>query len=171
MLRGIGAAAVVLACTALGFRVSRELSCRVKSLRELERLMLMLSGEIQYAKTPLNEAMCELSRRAQGAFGPFFGEAAASMEQREKGIADIFRENAQLYLRESGLLKKDIEQLERLGGRLGYLDREMQVQTILLYRRELEQERTEAEEDYRQKGRVYRCLGFLGGCFLILLLV
>lgn len=171
MLKGLGAAAVLLACAALGFERSAALARRAACLQELQRLIVMLQGEIRYAKTPLSEAFLELSRRTDGALGRFFSEAASAAGQRDgRSMAEIFRTCAEESLRGSGLLDEDIGQLVRTGARLGYLDREMQVQTLLLYQEDLKREGAAAREDYQRRGKMYRRLGILSGCFLIILL-
>lgn len=171
MLRAAALAAVGIACTAIGLRMGAELLERVRSLRELERLMIMLKREIQYARAPLEEAFGEIAQRCAGPFSCFFAEAARAMELREgRSMEEIFRECAGVF-EGTGLSGEDVEHFVRMGGRLGYLDGEMQVRTIQFYQEELTQERQDAEEEYRQRAKIYRYLGFLGGCFLILLLI
>lgn len=172
MMRMTGMAVIVFSSTAIGLRMAAELQGRVQALKELERLMAILKGEIGYASTPLQEAFRELAERSGAGFNRFFLEAARMMELREgKRLGEIFEKCADRFLSAAGLAKQDREQFVRMGKRLGYLDRDMQVQTIRLYQEELSRERKEAEEDYRQKAKVYRSLGFLGGCFIVLLLL
>lgn len=172
MLRAVGVAFIIAASSALGFGMSMELAERVKWLGELERLMQILKGEIRYAATPLPEAFAELAKRTEGALGSFFAGTAAAMEQRSSSsMGDIFAEQAKKLSGIFGVHAKDAEALVRFGMRLGCPDREMQVQTIRLYQEELAAARAEAQEDYRQKAKVYQSLGFLGGCFCVLLLL
>ena len=172
MLKAAGMIFIVIASSALGAGMSRELAERVKCLSELERLMKVLKGEIQYAATPLPEIFSELSKRTEGNLSAFFAGIAAAMEQRSgSSMGDIFEEQAQRLSRISGLNHRDIQEVARFGRRLGYSDREMQVQAIRLYQEELAAARAQAQEDYRQKAKMYRSLGFLGGCFCALLLV
>lgn len=172
MLKAVGMAFIVISSSALGFGMSRELAERVKWLGELERLMQVLKGEIQYAATPLPEVFLELAKRTESVLGSFLAETAAAMELRSKSsMGDIFAEQAKQLSGIPGLNTKDVEALVRFGRRLGCHDREMQVQTIRLYQEELAAARAEAREDYRQKAKVYQSLGFLGGCFCVLLLL
>ncbi|MDO4344477.1 MAG: stage III sporulation protein AB [Eubacteriales bacterium] len=171
MLKEIGISAVILASTAIGFRMSLDLSGRAESLRQLERMAMMLKGEIRYAGTPLQEAIFGISKRMAAPFDSFFEEVARDMGKRDgRTLAVIFRECAGRLPKECGLTEDDVESLAAMGGRLGYLDRKMQLQTIELYAKELEGERARAEGEYRQKAKVYRCLGFLGGLFFAVLL-
>lgn len=163
---------MIIASTAIGFGLGRDLSNRIRSLRELGRVADILKAEIQYAGTPLQEIFREIAKRTAGHFERMFRDAANKMEQRDgKTLGVIFKECVQELPVETGLNGNDKRQLEGLGARLGYLDTKMQIQTIERFKEELKREQEEAEEDYRQRVRVYRCLGFLGGVFLVLLLL
>lgn len=172
MLRGAAMIAVVGASTAIGFSFGRDLANRLSGLRELERAADILKAEMQYAGTPLQEIFREMGKRTASPFGDFFTKTADAMDRRNgKTLGKIMEEEAAECLADTGLTKSDRAQLVRLGERLGYLDVQMQMMVIERYKEELKRERKEAEEEYRQKGRVYRCLGFLGGVFLTLLLL
>ena len=172
MLRVAGMALIIISGSALGVCMSRELAQRVRWLGELERLMQVLKGEIQYAATPLPEIFPELAKRTEEPLESFFASLASAMELRSKSTTgDIFAEQAEALLGFGGLKERDVEALVRFGRRLGCPDREQQVQTIRLYQEELAAARAEAQEDYRQKAKVYQSLGFLGGCFCVLLLL
>lgn len=172
MLKFAGMAAIAAACTALGFCLSTELAKRIRSLWELERMTVMLKGEIEYAGTPLQEAFCALAHRMKPPFDSFLRRNVEAMAQHSgMTMGEIFRNSAERLKKEGALTENDIQQLSSMGARLGYLDRKMQLRTMELYLEEVARERKLAEEEYRQKAKVYRCLGILGGMFLILLLI
>ena len=52
------------------------------------------------------------------------------------------------------------------GEQLGYLDQEMQIKGIEGYLEQQKSVRKEAEKEYREKEKVYHCLGIMGGLFL-----
>lgn len=166
MQRITGILMIISACTAMGFRLGMDMENRLKSLREIQRMMGMLKGEIQYAATPLREAFEVLAERMEQPFCEYLQKTAADMELRDgKTIAAILEDNAQMLYGKSGLKTADIKSLVRAGARLGYLDTEMQIRTIDLYLEELEKECRLAQEEYQGKVKVYRCLGFMGGLF------
>lgn len=172
MLRGAAVIAVIGAGTAIGFSYGNDLANRLSALRELEGAADILKAEIQYAGTPLQEIFKEIGKRTKAPFCDFFAEIADAMERRDgKTLGKIVEEETAEWLSDTGLTKNDRTQLAGFGKRLGYLDVKMQITVIERYKEELKRERKEAEEEYRQKSRVYRCLGFLGGVFLTLLLL
>lgn len=172
MLRLLGAGAVITAGTAIGFSMERELANRVKSLREIEHITDILKAEIRYAGTPLQEVFRGTAERVEAPFSDMLREAADEMELRDgKTLGKIWGDCILRLPGDTGLTQADKREFSHLGERLGYLDGQMQIRTLERYKEELEREQKEAEADYRQKVRVYRCLGFLGGVFLTLLLM
>ena len=167
-----GLMGIVVACTAMGYSFSFGLLHRVNSIKEIRRMMELLRGEIRYAVTPLGEAFLNISRYGKEPFQTFFRKAAEDMERRDgKTLTVIFKECSAVLQKESGLRETDIQMLIQMGGKLGYLDVEMQMRTIDYYIEELEKACAMAEEEYQGKGKVYRSLGFMGGLFLAVVLL
>lgn len=98
MLKITGAALVIFACGALGYGKSAGISARLSLLREIEKMLLLLMGEITYRKEALPEAMLCVSGKVQEPLGSFLKETA-KMAQKYQGerFACIFRENAEKY--------------------------------------------------------------------------
>lgn len=172
MLKEIGMGAVFLSCTAIGFCMGTELRERAGALGELERIVQILKGEIEYAGTPLQEVFGEAAARTERKFQCFFQETAKQMEQNDgRGLQRILTDCAQKELPGCGLKKDDICRFCRTCGRLGYLDCKMQLRILEWYGQELAKERKEAQEEYRQKEKIYRQLGAAAGIFFVLLLL
>lgn len=172
MLKAVGMGVIFLSCTAMGFCMSAELRERARSLCELERIVQILKGEIEYAGTPLQEVFGEAAARSEKKFRNFFLEAAKAVGAHDgRTLTVIFEECAKKELQGCALKKEDIRRFCAMGGRLGYLDRRMQLRILDMYAQELLRERTLAEEDYRQKEKIYRHLGAAAGLFFILLLL
>lgn len=172
MLKAVGMGAIFLSCTAIGFCMSAELRERAKNMRELERIVQILKGEIEYAGTPLQEVFGEAAARTEKKFRKFFLEAAKAMDAHDgRTLSAIFESCARQELQGCALKKEDIRRFCAMGGRLGYLDRRMQLRILDMYAQELVRERALAEEEYRQKEKIYRQLGAAAGVFFVLLLL
>ena len=65
MLKITGTVLVIFACAALGYGKSAGISARLFLLREIEKLLLLLMGEITYRKEALPEAMLRVSEKIQ----------------------------------------------------------------------------------------------------------
>lgn len=163
----VGILLTVLSSSALGFGASMGLAGRVRNLREMQKMMELLKGEIRYFAVPLQEAFAAVALRCPEPFAEFLKKTAQEMECRDgRTLAVILDENSKVLRKETGLRPDDIQQFLRAGAGLGYLDQEMQLRTISVYLEELERECRMAEEEYQGKGKVYRCLGVMGGLFL-----
>ena len=67
----IGAVLVISSCSMLGFYFSSELKTRIDNLKELKKLLILLRGDIEFANTPLPEAVQTLSKRHDGTYKEF----------------------------------------------------------------------------------------------------
>lgn len=93
------------------------------------------------------------------------------MEQLEqKSVKEAMQTCAEKYLKNQGIKRRDLERLYRVGEQLGYLDQEMQIKGIEFYIEQQKAACKDAEKEYREKERVYHCLGIMGGLFLVILL-
>ena len=101
-----------------------------------------LKGEIKYSRAPLEEALERVGRRENGFLGRLFTGAAREIAaSREETFSKIWEKQVELIKKgpQGEILdEKDIKQLAGLGGRLGYLDVDMQERTLLLYLEQLE---------------------------------
>ena len=172
MLKIIGAVLVIFACAALGYKKSAAISDRLFLLREIEKLLLLLMGEITYRREALPEAVLRVSGKVQEPLCSFVKETA-EMAQKYQGerFACIFRENAEKYLKNSELTQKDFEEFVQLGEYLGYLDTDMQKNTTQWYLQQLKTEIDILAGEIPVKKKLYRSLGVLSGIFLAILLL
>lgn len=171
MLKLIGVIMVIGASSGLGFAMSQELKDRIEALIYIKKIMLMLRGEIKYMKSPLSEAFSNMAVRVNPPFSEFFKALSMELEELEGNpFSMIWKEKINKYLKGLRLLKHDYEQIERLGENFGYLDGEMQLNTIDLYIEQLEVEIKTAQETIGSKTRVYNCMGVMGGIFVAIII-
>lgn len=171
MLKMIGVVLVIAASSGLGFAMSQELKDRIETLIYLKKIMLMLRGEIKYMKSPLPEAFSNVAVRVNPPFTEFFKTLSGELEGLEGSpFPIIWKEKVNEHLKSLKLMKQDYEQLERLGENFGYLDGEMQLNTIDLYIEQLEVEIKTAQETIGAKTRVYNCMGVMGGIFITVII-
>lgn len=71
----------------------------------------------------------------------------------------------------TALSKSDRQMLESLGEHLGFLDRETQERTLLLYLEQVDSELLVLREHKQERCRLYTSLGVMGGLFLAVILV
>ena len=129
-------------------------------------------GQILYASAPLPEALETVGKRMDGALGTLFLETAASLEsQPGEPFPVIWRKAVSVMEGKTALSKSDRQTLETLGEHLGFLDRETQERTLLLYLEQVDTELEVLREHRQERCRLYTSLGVMGGLFLAVILV
>ena len=71
MLKLLGIVLVVFSCTAMGWNQSIAVENRLRQLREIEKLVHLILGEITYRKEALPEVLLHTSRKAASPFDVF----------------------------------------------------------------------------------------------------
>ena len=172
MLKTAGIILILFSGTGLGLCKSMELTARLKILEKLAQLLLLLKGEIRCTGATLEDAFLDAAAKMPGEYRLFLKETAGWLQQRP-GITfdEIFRECAVRLLPLYRLSEEERESFLSLGEKLGYLDREMQERTILLYLEELEEEIEGISREIAQKRRLYTSAGVMAGLFLAVILV
>lgn len=171
-LKILGVLFVILSCAGLGADAAHKLKKRLRLLETLKHMVIHLKGEILYANAPLAEAFERTGNRNPGKAGDFFKEIAAAL-QKETGESfdDIWKNNAETFGKSTPLSPKEKEQLISFGEHLGYLDRDMQEKTILLYLEDLEHSIITLRAQEPEKCRMFMSLGIMSGLFLAVVLV
>lgn len=172
MLKMTGAVMVFISCWGMGYHRSLEYRKRIRDLLMWKKFLLMLRGEIRYARTTLPEAFRTIGQRLEHAIGYFLLEVADAMEgQQGERMQHLW--DAGLNHMQSGcsLSKEDIRSFQRLGGQLGYLDRDMQLSTIDFHVEQLEGLVKTLQEQQGRQSRVCHCLGIFAGVMLNLMLI
>lgn len=170
VLRYVGMGLVVFGCTALGMEMSSDRKKRIRDIRELQKILDLLEGEIGYAHASLPESFRQVSGRVKPPFSGFLAHMAEHMEAfLGDTLKEIFRQHVRDELEQTALQKDDLEDLIRFGEQLGYLDVKMQLTAIAFYREQLAQSCEQAQELYRNQSKLFRCLGIMGGLFLVII--
>lgn len=172
MIKLIGALLVITSCTALGFYFSKELKTRISDLTELKKLLVLFRGDIQYTNTPLPEAIQTLSKRHNGTYKKFLENMSKRLlELNGESFADIWKDGVKNDLLHTSLIKEDYKLLNQLGESIGYLDKDMQINTLNLYLEQIEDTIKELSTSVKEKSHLYNSLGVMGGIFITIILL
>lgn len=172
MLKGIGIVLILLGTSGLGMTMAGELDKRIEELQTLQKLMMILKGEIRYMHQPLPEAFLRLGRSSPEPFGGFFVQTAQSLQARNGQTArQIWTDNLKIYLSELHISRQEQKELSELGSMLGYLDVEMQLNALDYYLEQLGRSVERAVESQRGRRRLYRYLGVLSGIMLVIFII
>ncbi len=172
LMKMFGCILVILSSAGIGFFFSNEMRCRIEDLKVLRKLVMLLRGDIRYGNTPLPEAINAIARRHSGNFSPFFNKIAARLSELSgQTFQDIWREAVENELKDTSLSKKDKSQLLQFGENLGYLDKDMQMNTLDLFLAQLEDETKELTKTVKEKAYLYNSLGIMAGIFISIVML
>lgn len=172
ILKIIGCILVIASSAGMGFYFSSEINCRIEDLKELKKLIGLLRGDIRYASTPLPEAISAIARRSSGHFEAFLKKVSQKLNELSgMTFFEIWREAVEKDLADTAMVKKDKYQLIQLGENLGYLDKDMQMNTLDLYLSQLEEEISDLTKTAREKTYLFRSLGIMAGIFISIVMI
>ena len=164
MLKSAGIFLILLSAAGIGYSKSRELTVREKNLRVF--LQMLICGNLS-----LPEAFRETAGKLPEMYGELLREIAGRLKQSPgHPLGDIFRQCSGKTLRELPLSKEELELISSLGGRLGYLDREMQLRQLELCEEETLRLLENLRKEMPEKKKIYQSLGIMGGILLAVLL-
>lgn len=127
MLKLFGAGLTMFSCFAAGCLICAEMKKRIHILEELRRMTVMLSAEIGYANTMLDEAFGSIAKRVSQPLSDFLVHVQEKMQKGEEAnLGVIFEKQLEMDLKGTALKESDLASLRTLGGQLGYLDVAMQ---------------------------------------------
>lgn len=168
----VGCIMVIVSSTAMGFFFSNELKCRIEDLKELRKLIVLLRGDIRYANTPLPEAISAIARRQNRNFEEFLtGIYTRLNELSGLTFAEVWKDAVENKLKNTSLSKMDKTNLAHFGENMGYLDKDMQMNTLDLYISQLEVEIEELSKSVKEKSYLCNGLGVMAGIFISIIML
>ena len=172
MLKMLGILCILTGSCGIGFTMAAELDARIRELLQLQKLTIRLRNEIRYMHRTLPDAFAVLAGGSGTPFREFFGAVSARLRGGSGQTAEeIWKESMEKYLSVLHLAGQDLAELEKLGGMLGCLDVEMQLNALDYYLDQLMQSEQRAEQAAEKQKRLYRYLGILSGAVLTILII
>lgn len=168
----MGIAAVMAGAAGLGVLYAAEFGRRIDRLSELERMTEYFRGEILLHNATVAEASAEIAGQVARPLDSFLKNVSERINRRTgEDLRTIWEAEGELVIKEMSMDPKEREEFIRLGERLGYQGRDMQEKTLDRYQAFLLKRKSGLEEEQKEKTKLYRTFGVLGGLFLIILLL
>ena len=144
----------------------------LNDMKEFKKLIVLLRGDIRYGNTPLPEAISSIARRHEGNFKDFLTKVSDRLSERlGNTFSEIWTEAVEGELHDTSLSKRDKYQLIQFGENLGYLDKEMQMNTLDLFLAQMEEEIYELSKTVKEKTYLYNSLGIMAGIFISIIMI
>ncbi len=166
----MGMILVMAGSIGLGIWYSLSYQRKLQNLKNWKKAMLIIRGEIAFGRTPLLFAMEQVIVRGDGTIRDFFQSVSEKMQRREKSLEEIWAEEVEEMLTKAEMTEIDRKEIQELGTTLGYLDVEMQLQTIDLHLQRINQSMEEKEKEKRNKTKLYPVLGTMCGVMVCIIL-
>lgn len=162
---------IMFATAFLGFGFSREAQGKLNTLYEIQRILIMLKGEITYNKAPVADAFINLSHHVKEPFAGFFKKTGEELDKSfGKTLEVVWRECCDTELQGLLIAKEDKQEFREFGVGMGYLDVQMQVANLNLYGEKMDIRIKECANGIREKQRIFKIMGVMGGIFLVLIM-
>jgi stage III sporulation protein AB len=167
----IGAFLVFGGGCGMGWYFSAKKKQRIHVLQELEQVILLLYGEIEYAGEDMVETLEGLVLRTDW-FSSFFQELAFHLRRKcGQPLGTLWEKSIENSPLRGILDKEDCRLWRELGSKLGTLDRQSQLRSLELTRQRLGGRLKEAQEEYRSQEKLLHVLGVTIGVFVVVLLL
>lgn len=165
-----GSFLVIVVSLLYGWKVKEELKSHVDQLVGMKEMLLMLQGEISYARTPLKEAFWQMSSQGKEPFAAFLKKAVEEMDGNEESIGKFWGrlvEEAENF----SFSQEEKELLKRVGENFGYLDTQMQLKNLELYLGQVDALIQKAQKELKDRQKVASVVSLMCGLFLVILLI
>ncbi|MGM0502573.1 MAG: stage III sporulation protein SpoIIIAB [Bacillota bacterium] len=165
-----GALLIIVGTSSIGFFMAGQIALRPKQLQQLKTALEMLKTEIDYGFTPLPQAFKRLANNLASPIANIFIVAQNKMEQGL--IAQAAWEDAILKIfPETALLNRDKNLLLEIGYNLGNSNSLDQIRHLDLAQEKIETLYLEAVQEKKDKVKLWRYLGVLGGLLVVIIIV
>lgn len=151
----------------IGMMLSSKYRNRVKELKEMKTALSIMKTKIQYTYEPIPEIFDELGQTQNKAISELFKEAKSNMQK--KSVAQAWEES--INNTQTSLKEEDKQVLKGLGKLLGKTDVEGQLSQISLTDQFLDTQIEKAEKEKEKNEKLYKTLGFVMGCTIVIILI
>lgn len=170
-MKWIGALLFISITTWIGFEWSNKLNKRPAQIRQLKSALQILEAEMLYSQLPLQAAFQSIADQITQPTKSFFESLSKNMELKNSDLLELWDEQVNEYINQSSLGNTEQEILKQFGRTLGQHDFNQQQKHIQLTTTHLDRELEDARENQHRYGKMAKTLGFLGGLFIVLLLI
>ena len=166
-----GAVLFVVTSSLYGWMKARDLWMRRQELKYLIQMMTLLKNEVTYRRSSLGETFLEVSEECREPYCDIFSGIYQKMEYDRCSFHNAWREALEDMISATCLQKEDVHCMTGLTGLARAMNGQLQEEVFGQIGSRMEDQMERLEEDYRQKGRVYCCMGITIGILGVIILV
>ena len=168
----MAACMIIGGCLCIGILYAHGMKCRVEELRQVERIINYIEGEIRYKNSLLKEACLSASLRCGQPFKQWLEKLGERIEGFYMDSFGEIWEDSLDELRENSCLKnEDIREINLVGQTLGYLDIRTQEMGLGLEKEIIHNNVERLDKGLANNMKVSVILGGLSGLMLVIILL
>lgn len=165
---------MIFGSTAIGIAIAYTMKRRMEELREFERVIGYVLGEIRCNHSLLYEAFDNVSKRTKGVYQSWLIYLSDCLKKENAGTNEfaMLWDNSLEYLRGISHIKEsDLLIMKPFGLALGYLDVVAQEDSVMLESDIFHKEVGKKEDEIKKQMKLAMYIGALGGIFVVILLI
>lgn len=171
MIRLIGAVLLILTSSLYGWMQAKELIERRGELNYLSQLIAAFKSEVSFQRSSLGEIFLKLSEKSRLPYQNIFCGIYRGMECERKSFESMWQEALERMAAETCLKKEDIQYMMELTSLAKAMDCRYRDEIFEQVSEEMEEQKKHLENEYRQKGKVYCCMGITIGILGVIILI
>ncbi|AGB40508.1 stage III sporulation protein AB [Halobacteroides halobius DSM 5150] len=165
----VGTILIIISSTGLGFVVARQFILRSKQLKQIKLALELLQTEISYGITPLPQAFEKIASELDAPVDNFFVEAREGLKAGQTA-KDAWQQAVKKVISQTALGQTEEDVLLDFGCNLGQSTSDDQLRYLNLAQDHINNLHQEAITDQKEKVKLWRYLGVLGGLFIVILI-
>ncbi|MDE6687869.1 MAG: stage III sporulation protein AB [Lachnospiraceae bacterium] len=171
IIRLIGAVLLILTSSLYGWLQAKELMERRFELNYLSQLIAAFKSEVSFQRSSLGEIFLKISEKSRLPYQNIFHGIYQGMERGRKSFEYMWQEALERMEAETCLKKEDIQYMMELTNLAKAVDCRYREEIFEQVSGEMEEQKKHLESEYRQKGRVYCCMGITIGILGVIILI
>ena len=166
-LKITGIVLIMMSASLMGYLFSKDYIERINRLEQIQKMLILLKGEISYSNNSVQEALENISEMIEGKVGEFVTKVQESFKKSEIPLSVAWSLGVDnIFDKKSSLKSEDKNSLKDFGRGLGITDRQTQINNIEKYQSQIQLTIKELKEEKNEKCKLYRMLGITCGAFL-----
>lgn len=171
LIRMMGAVLLILTSSLYGWIQAKELIERRGELNYLSQLIAAFKSEVSFQRSSLGEIFLKISEKSRDPYQDIFRGIYQGMECGRKSFEDMWQEALKRMAAETCLKKEDIQYMMELANLAKAMDLRYREEIFERVSEEMEGKNKYLENEYRQKGKVYCCMGITIGILGVIILI
>lgn len=166
-LKITGIVLIMMSASLMGYLFSKDYIERINRLEQIQKMLILLKGEISYSNNSVQEALENISEMIEGKVGEFVTKVQESFKKSEIPLSVAWSLGVDnIFDKKSSLKSEDKNSLKDFGRGLGITDRQTQINNIEKYQSQIQLTIKELKAEKNEKCKLYRMLGITCGAFL-----